>query len=49
MVLSAGSTTKMVPLNKKLKITKHRYCQMENHKYAPPNGNVQHKKKYDAK
>ena len=49
MALSAGSTTKMVPLNKKLKLTKHRYCQVENHKYAPPNGNVQHKKKYDAK
>ena len=49
MALSAGSTTKMVPLNKKVKIIKHRYFQVGNHKYEPTNGNVQHKKKYDAK
>ena len=49
MALSAGSTTKMVPLNKKVKIIKHRYFQVENHKYETTNGNVQHKKKYDAK
>ena len=49
MALRAGSTTKMVPVNKKLKFIKHRYCQVENHKYEPPNGNVQYKNKYDAK
>ena len=46
MTLRAGSTTKMVPLNKKVKIIKHRYFQVGNHKYEPANGNVQHEKKY---
>lgn len=49
MALSAGSTTKMVPLNKKVKIIKHRYCQVENHKYEPPNGSVQHKRNMKQK